>query len=360
MDDDRTRSRARAVVLVVAVTAAASVGLGLVGIPSPVLFAAVLGGMAHALTSSTSLAVPPWSFRVAQGLIGVTVGALVDLDTLRRMGEEAVPVVLVTLATLLISVVAGALLAVRRDVSATTGVFALVAGGASGVVAVSRELGADDRVVTVVQYLRVLIVLLAMPVVTAVVFHPAGGQGALAAGRGQTGADLAFVAVSLGLGLLLARVVPVSTMSLLGPLLVAGVLAAGGWLGPVAVPTGLQWLAYALIGVQVGLRFTRASLRSVARMLPLVVVLIAGLVVATAGLGAVLASLTSVDPLTAYLATTPGGLFAVLATAADSGSDVTYVMAVQLLRLLVILAALPLLSRWLRRTSGTAQSGTSA
>ena len=50
----------------------------------------------------------------------------------------------------------------------------------------------------------------------------------------------------------------------------------------------------------------------------------------------------------AYLATTPGGLFAVLATAADAGSDTTFVMAVQLVRLLVILAFTPLLARLLR------------
>ena len=113
------------------------------------------------------------------------------------------------------------------------------------------------------------------------------------------------------------------------------------------MPTPLAWVAFALIGVQVGLRFTRASLRAIARMLPLVLLIVAAMVLATAGLGALLARATPADGLTAYLATTPGGLFAVLAIAADSGADVTYVMAVQLLRLLVILAVLPLLARWL-------------
>ncbi len=55
------------------------------------------------------------------------------------------------------------------------------------------------------------------------------------------------------------------------------------------------------------------------------------------------------DRLTAYLATTPGGLFAVLATAADSGSDVTYVLAVQVIRVFAMLLVAPLLARWLRR-----------
>jgi uncharacterized protein len=146
--------------------------------------------------------------------------------------------------------------------------------------------------------------------------------------------------------------VPISTATLLGPLAVAVALTATGWLGTPAVPVALQWIAYALIGVQVGLRFTRASLASIARMLPVVLLLIVGMVVATAAMGALLAWLTPVDGLTAYLATTPGGLFAVLATAADSGSDVTYVMAVQLFRLLVILAFTPLLARFLRARRG--------
>jgi membrane AbrB-like protein len=308
-----------------------------------------VGGMAHALTSPTPLALPGWGVRVAQGLVGITVGALVDLATLRRLGTEAAPVALVVVGTLVLSIGAGRVLALRRDVSPTTGVFSLVAGGASGVVAVARDLGADDRVVTVVQYLRVLVVLLTMPLVTALVFHPPSGGAALEVADAGVVADLVFVAVSLGAGLALARLVPVSTMSLLGPLLVSSVLAAGGWLGAVSVPTAMEWLAFALIGVQVGLRFTRASLRSIARMLPAVLALIAVVVVGTAGLGVVLTWLTPADPLTAYLATTPGGLFAVLAIASDSGADATYVMAVQLLRLLVILAILPLLARWLRR-----------
>ena len=132
---------------------------------------------------------------------------------------------------------------------------------------------------------------------------------------------------------------------------ISATIAAAGWLGPVAVPTWLQWVAFAAIGVQVGLRFDRASLSAIGRMLPVVVLIVLALIASTAGLGALLAWLTPVDALTAYLATTPGGLFAVLAIATDAGADATYVMAVQLLRLLLILAALPLLARWLRRAA---------
>jgi membrane AbrB-like protein len=346
------RSAPRSWALVVTVTVLSSAVLTLLHVPSSVLFGALLGGMAHALTSPAPLALPPWCFRVGQGLVGVTIGALVSLDALSAMGASLVAILLVTAGTVALSLAAGRLLALRRDVSRVTGAFALVAGGASGVVAVARDLGADDRVVTIVQYLRVFVVLVTMPLVTAVVFHPAHGLGTFRVAGASVGADLAYTVVAVVLGLLLARVVPISTATLLGPLVVAVALTATGWLGTPVVPVPLQWIAYAIIGVQVGLRFTRASLASIARMLPVVMLIIVGMVAATALMGAVLAWLTPVDGLTAYLATTPGGLFAVLATAADSGSDVTYVMAVQLLRLLVILAFTPLLARYLRARPG--------
>ncbi|WP_028638113.1 AbrB family transcriptional regulator [Nocardioides sp. URHA0032] len=348
----RERTPLQAVLLVLGVTVALSVALSVLRVPSAVLFGSLLGGMAHALTSPTALTLPPWSFRLGQALIGITIGSLVSLSALADMGPALLPILGVTAATVVISLLAGRTLAIRRDVSEVTGAFAMIAGGASGVVAIARDLGADDRVVTVVQYLRVFVVLVSMPLVTAVVFHPDHGLGTFTANGEGWAEDLAYTAIALALGMVLARLVPISTATLLGPLAVAVALTATGWLGAPAVPIALQWLAYALIGVQVGLRFTRASLASIARMLPVVLLIIAAMVAATALLGAVLARLTPVDGLTAYLATTPGGLFAVLATAADSGSDVTYVMAVQLFRLLVILAFTPVLARLLRARRG--------
>lgn len=341
------RSRRAALALVVGATVLSSLLLGLAGLPSPVLFGGLIGGLAHALTSQEGLELPPTSFRLAQALIGVTIGCLVSGEALRAMAADLPTIALITLGTVVVSVAAGRVLALRRDVSPVTGAFALIAGGASGVVAVARDLGADDRVVTVVQYLRVLLVLVTLPIVTTTLFHPARGIGRLTTDADLPASLLVTVLAVVG-GLGLARVVRFPTATLLGPLAVSAVLAAGGWLGgPLSVPTPLQWLAYGLIGAQVGLRFTRASLAAIARMLPLVLAIIATMIAATAAMGAVLAAVTPVDGLTAYLATTPGGLFAVLATAADSGADVTYVLAVQVFRLLVVLALTPALARLL-------------
>jgi membrane AbrB-like protein len=111
----------------------------------------------------------------------------------------------------------------------------------------------------------------------------------------------------------------------------------------------LQSAAFLVIGLQVGITFTVQSLRTVGRALPLAMTLIVVLVVASGGLGMVLSATAGIRPLDAYLATTPGGMNAVLATATGSGADATFVLAVQVLRLFVMLLSAPLVARWLKR-----------
>ncbi len=70
---------------------------------------------------------------------------------------------------------------------------------------------------------------------------------------------------------------------------------------------------------------------------------------ACATLGWLLVVLAGADPLTAYLATTPGGIDSVAITAIDSGADSSLVLALQMLRLFAVLLTAPLLARWLAR-----------
>ena len=71
--------------------------------------------------------------------------------------------------------------------------------------------------------------------------------------------------------------------------------------------------------------------------------------IACAGLAWVLVLTTDASPLDAYLATTPGGIYAVMGTSAATGGDVTFVAATQVLRLLIVLASAPFLAAVLRR-----------
>jgi len=335
---------------VLAVAVAVSLGLELLSVPSATLFAGLVAGLGRALLVARPPVPPRQAMTGAQAVVGVSIGALVSLSTLETIAADWLPVVAVTVGTLLLSVLAGRLMALQRGVSRVTGAFAMIAGGASGITVMARELGADARMVAVLQYLRVLLIVVTMPVVAAVAFGASGGGTAPVDAGPGVWAGLLFTVVSAVVGYPLARLVRLPVAALLGPMLVAATLDLTGLSRDASVPALLEAAAFLVIGLQVGLSFTRDSLRVVGRALPLALLLIVALVVASAGLGLVLSATADVSPLTAYLATTPGGLYAVLATATSSGADATVVLAVQVLRLFVMLLTAPLLSRWLRRS----------
>lgn len=339
-------------VLDLALTAGGAVALGvllgIVGVPSAMLFGGLAAGLARALGGHRRLALPRHAMTSAQALLGVSIGLLVSVPALRTLLDQWLPIVLVTAATLGLSVVAGRVLALRRDVSPVTGAFAMVAGGASGIVAIARDLGADEQVVGVLQYLRVLLVVVTMPVVAALAYG-ASGSAPAPPGAAWT-SDLAVTAVSLVLGLVLWRLTRLPVGALLGPLLVAAVVDLTVLPGT-SLPGVLEAAAFLVLGLQVGLGFTRESLRTVAHVLPAATALTFAVIAACAGLGGLLTLTGEVDPLSAYLATTPGGLYAVLATAQGSSADVTFVLAVQVLRLFAMLFAAPALARVLRPRS---------
>src|SRR5688572_14171578 len=95
-----------------AATAAASFALSAAGLPSPTLFAALLVGLAAALVAPRAgRALPNSSFIAAQAVCGVTLGAYLESDSLEAIAGSWLPVLLVSAGTLMLSVVAGWVLA---------------------------------------------------------------------------------------------------------------------------------------------------------------------------------------------------------------------------------------------------------
>jgi membrane AbrB-like protein len=334
--------------LLIVLTAGGSAALTPLGVPSPALFAGLLIATALAL-SGLPVTVPRPLTSAGQAVIGVVIGVLAQPGTLAGLSGQWLPVLLVSVATLAVSMAAGLLLGLRRGISPLTGLLALTAGGASGLVAISRELGGDDRTVAVVQYLRVGMVTATMPVVAAIGFGAVAGPGPDASGSAPLVVDIGYVVVCATAGTVLARLARVPAGALLGPMTVAIALNLGGWSLGATPPALLVEVAYAVIGWQAGVRFTPESLRTVVGALLPSAALIMGVIVVCAGLGLVLSTLTGTSALDGYLATTPGGIYAVLATAVSAGTDVTFVMAVQVLRVIVMLLVMPAIARIARR-----------
>ena len=342
-------------------TATATVGLSAVGVPSAALFAG--------LVVAAILAIAGWGPRprgdqppmprhfglAAQGVLGVYIGTLIDSDTLAGIGSHWPAVATMALATLALSVIGGALLGLHRQVDPLTGSLALVAGGASGLVALTRELGGDERTVAVVQYLRVAIITMTMPLVAIFVYHQSisGGAGEFSATSGNQWWGLLMLVVCIAAGYGGGRLVHLPAAGLLGPLIFSMAGELFGITTSAAVPIILVQLAYAAIGWQAGVGFTRQSLVAIGKILPPATALIVVIAGACAGLGVLLSLWTGESMFDSYLATTPGGMYAVLATASATGGNIAFIVAAQMVRILIMLFIAPFAARgyhlWLRR-----------
>ncbi len=324
--------------------------LALVGAPSPPLFAGLVGGAVLALTMPE---VPPlrhWVVDFGMAVVGVAAGSSIDADVLRTVVDRPVAVVGGVLVTLLVSLLIGQLLRLAPEVSNRTAIFASIAGGASGVSLMAREFGADAPIVISVQYLRVVVVLATVSVVAPLLDHADRGGGGAAGQQATAGlAGLAFTVTATTAGILLARLLPFSASAILAPLAASTVLSMLDVFPSSAMPGWVQSAGYTVVGLMVGIGFTVERLRLLARLLPLALLQIALSIVACAAVGLVFARAVGVTALDGYLATTPGGLPAVVAVAVDSSEALGLVLTMQVVRLFVALLAAAVVGGILRR-----------
>jgi membrane AbrB-like protein len=113
-----------------------------------------------------------------------------------------------------------------------------------------------------------------------------------------------------------------------------------------------EWLlapAYALLGWNIGLGFTKPVLLHAMRGLPQILLSVAVLMGFCGALAFLLTRLLDIDPLSAYLATSPGGMDSIAIIAASTKVDLSFVMALQTMRFLLVLLLGPMIARFVAR-----------
>jgi membrane AbrB-like protein len=306
-------------------------------LPASVLLGFMVGGI---LLSSWDirLKVPPVLFALAQGVLGCLMARSLNPSALAKVASSWPIFLLMSLSMIAASAVLGWIMMRRKIFPGTTAVWGLAPGAASAMVLMAESYGADVRLVAFMQYLRVAAVTVAAALV-ARAWAPHGvAVGASAEAWSEFSNPIHF-ALTLLLafgGALLARWLRIPAGPLVLPLVLGTALQASGQL-VIELPPALLVLAYALIGCSIGLRFSRPILLHAWRTLPQVLGAIIALMMLGVALAAGLFVLADMDPLTAYLATSPGGADSVAVIAATSAVDAGFVMAMQLARFLMVL-----------------------
>ena len=311
----------------------------------PMIMAIVMG------VGEAEVRVPRPIFMVAQAVVGMLMASSLPADTFVELVKEWPIYALGILSVIVVAASLGILLTKLKVLPGTTAIWGSAPGAATAMVLMADSFGADARLVAFMTYLRVVIVAIIASVVARLVM-PANAV--VAAAPWFPPVDAIGFAETIAVvvaGLVVSRLLKFSA----GPLIIP--MALGVLLQDVAglkivLPPVLLAISYTMVGWTVGLRFTRPILLHAARALPAILGSMLALVAICGGFAMLLVAFAGIDPLSAYLATSPGGADSVAIIAANVKVDVPFVMAMQAGRFIVVMLTGPALARFIAKHSG--------
>ena len=315
-------------------------------LPAAFLIGPMLAAVCAGVQGAT-IAIPRPAFGVAQAVVGCMIAASLTADLVPAFLADWPILISATLATLAASSIVGWLISRWHILPGTVGIWGAAPGAASAMVLMAGAFGADQRLVAFMQYLRVMMVSFGAAMVArlwvgstagpeAIVWFPPLDWTALSA-------TLAVAAAGAGFG----AIARLPSPFFLGSLIVALVAKFTGLIS-FELPPWLLAVSYAIVGWAIGIRFTADTLRQVRVALVRVALSILALMAFCGMIAFLLAEFAGVDPLTAYLATSPGGMDSVAIIAAASRNvDISFVMTMQMLRFLIVLVLGPVAARYL-------------
>lgn len=331
--------------LLLVLSVAAATLLELVQLPAAALIGSMVAGIVIGINAG-AISVPPAGFAAAQAVIGCVIAA--------SLSPAIFPVFLqnwmLFLGTVVVTVAASSLLgwviSYWKILPGTVGVWGSSPGASNAMVLMAGAFGADQRLVAFMQYLRIVMVsigstLIARLWVDTSSFEPPSTNWFPAIEPSAFALTLAVIGFGSGAGRLIRLPIPY----FLGPFILGAVVHLAFGLD-FQLPHWLVTISFAVIGWTIGLEFRRETLRHATRSLPQMILAILVLMAVCGGIAFLLVHEMGIDPLTAYLATSPGGMetVAIIAAASDT-ADISFIMTMQALRFLLVLLAGPPLAR---------------
>jgi membrane AbrB-like protein len=324
--------------------------LEIAGLPAALLLGPMIAGIFVGVNGGRIRA-PRVPVVAAQAIVGCLVARAITADIVHAFLKDwplFLSVVLVIVAT---SAALGWLIARFKVLPGTTAVWGTAPGAASAMMVMSGAFGADARLVAFMQYLRVVTVAGLASLVARLWVGISAQAPAIVWFPAVSWSDFAGTLLIAGVSAVISAALHIPAGALLLPM-VAGAVVEGTGLVTLVLPPWLLALSYAFLGWSIGLGFTREILAHASRAFPQVLLATLALIAICGVLALLLVYAAGIDPLTAYLATTPGGMDAVAIIAASSNVDIAFVMALQAARFLIVLAAGPPLARFIAQRVG--------
>jgi membrane AbrB-like protein len=329
--------------LLLAGSAAISLALEWLAVPAALLLGPMVAGIALRINGGAIRVARPLYY-AAQAVLGCLIARAITPTIVVAFLKDG-PLFLAAIAAVIAaSSLIGWAMSRWGVLPGSTAIWGTSPGAATAMMIMAEAYGADAQTVALMQYLRVVFVASAASILARFWLGGSGGVHPVVWLAPLHWRALAETLALAAVGGVAGRWLRLPAGALLTPL-VAGALLHGFGLIDIELPQPLLAVAYAMIGWSIGLGFTRSILAHAWRALPQIILSILVLIGFCWLLALLLTALVGADPLTAYLATSPGGIDTVAIIASSSNVDVSFVMAMQTTRLAILLMVGPSLAR---------------
>jgi membrane AbrB-like protein len=338
--------------LLVAGSAVFAALLTLAGLPAALMLGPMIAGIVMEIGGG-AVRTPRWAFLGAQAVIGCMIAGMITPAIVGTFLTEWPLFLALISLTILASGVLGFLMSRMGVLPGTTAVWGVSPGAAITMILMAETFGADARLVAFMQFSRLVIVALTASIIARFWIDPSAMAATATIWFPPIHAlpfaeTIALAVIGAGLG----RLSRVPSGVLLGPMFIGAILHADNLIA-IELPHWLLAISYTVLGWNIGLSFTRPILARAGRAIPQTFLAIFVMIAFCGGLAFVLSRSMGIDPLTAYLATSPGGMDSIAIIAASSKADVAFIMGLQTVRFVMVLLVGPPMSRFIARRLGT-------
>lgn len=279
---------------------------------------------------------------------GALLGHSISRNDLKKMRSIIKAALILILTMFLLNITVGVGIYQLTDMNLATALLATAPGGVSDMALIAEDLGADMRIVSILQLFRMFGIYLIFPPVLRYVQkkqekkeeHPVLEKGKEIQASQKAQNCLLTLTVAFGGGYLLERIgMPAGYM--VGSVAACAVMNI--WKGRGYIPKNWRFFIQSVTGALIGCQMTKESLILLKQLILPVICMICGMLFFTFLFGWIMSKVSELDYQTSLLCLTPGGIQETSLLAADVGCDVSSVIVMHTVRLVVVICFFPMI-----------------
>lgn len=314
----------------------------------------LLGGLVTGIACGMSykrLVFDGWPFRTVLALIGCNIGFMMEPGIFALLGQYIFPLILTLSLTMALGVGLGWLMNRWTDLDPLTAYFCCVPGGASEVIGLSSDYGADNRMVAAFHTTRITLFVLTIPIFIGLTTPADIGS------MGSAGPSMAEVSpvvmgvfgICVAVTVLLYYLYKVPAGTLFYGLIIGFIV--GHWVVTTdnGLPSVIGGSGQALLGAMVGIRFDRPTFYKLKEIGRPSAVLLGFYFIFSLLLALLFHGATGLPYVTSLLSTVPAGAAEMSSTAIALNLEPTLVSSLHIIRVLVLFTCLPFFVRLLQK-----------